>query len=266
MSRVPTPMTNSAVPKSGVGTPASPSRSGAPSSHGARPATPSTGGNGGKSAPPSSTGGGSKVSGGSGQSGGGAQGPTPMGGIPPIDQLQGRPIGRVLTKMGKVTRDQVVEALTFQKSKGGALGRILIDLGYIKETELNIALAAQKGYELVNLDGMMIAPEAIAAVPPQIATTNKVLPILFDKAAKKLTVVMASQENFRALDDLRQLMGYTVTAKIGDPDQIEKLINKHYNTAAESLGEVLGELANDESLKDLKGRGESIDLDSLKDA
>jgi type IV pilus assembly protein PilB len=186
--------------------------------------------------------------------------------MPPIDQLQGRPIGRVLVKMGKVNRDQVQEALGFQKSKGGALGRILIDLGYVKETDLNIALAAQKGYELVNLDGMNIAADAIAAVPPQIATTNKVLPIAFDKAGKKLTVVMASQENFRALDDLRQLMGYTVTAKIGDPDQIEKLINKHYNTAAESLGEVLGELNSDDSLKDLKNRGESIDLDTLKDA
>jgi type IV pilus assembly protein PilB len=168
--------------------------------------------------------------------------------------------------MGKVNRDQVVEALDFQKRKGGALGRILIDLGYVKESDLNIALAAQKGYELVNLDGVNIPKEAIDAVPPQIATTNKVLPIAFDKSGKKLTVVMATQENFRALDDLRQLMGYTVTAKIGDPEQIEKLINKHYNTAAESLGEVLGELANDDQLKDLKGRGESIDLDSLKDA
>src|SRR5438034_7466986 len=266
MSRVPTPMTNSAVPKSGVGTPASPSRTGAPSSHGVRSATPSSGGNGGKSAPPSSTGGGSKVGGGAGQSGGGARGPTPMGGIPPIDQLQGRPIGRVLTKMGKVTRDQVVEALTFQKSKGGALGRILIDLGYIKDTDLNIALAAQQGYELVNLDGVMIQPIAINAVPAQIATTNKVLPIDFDPTTKKLTVVMASQENFRALDDLRQLMGYNVSAKIGDPDQIDRLIQKHYNTAAEGISDVLKDLANDETLKDLKNRGESIDLETIKDA
>src|SRR3954469_15128764 len=82
-------------------------------------------------------------------------------GMPPIDQLQGRPIGRVLTKMGKVNREQVVEALDFQKRKGGALGRILIDLGYIKEADLNIALAAQKGYELVNLDGVNISKEAI---------------------------------------------------------------------------------------------------------
>jgi type IV pilus assembly protein PilB len=219
---------------------------------------PKPAGNGASTKPPASTGGvnGVATSGGDGSS----------SGMPPIEQLKDRPIGRVLTKMGKVVREQVVEALDFQKRKGGALGRILIDLGYVKETDLNIALAAQKGYELANLEGVNIAPEAIAAVPAQIATTNKVLPIAFDKASKKLTVVMASQENFRALDDLRQLMGYTVVAKIGDPDQIEKLINKHYNTAAESLGEVLGELSADEALKDLKGRGESIDLDSLKEA
>ena len=198
--------------------------------------------------------------------GGGAAAPSGSG-MPPIDQLQGRPIGRVLTKMGKVTREQVVEALTFQKSKGGALGRILIDLGYIKEVDLNTALAAQRGYELVNLDGVTIPADAISAVPAQIATTNKVLPVNFDKASKKLTVVMASHENFRALDDLRSLMGYNVTAKIGDPDQIERLIAKHYNTAAESIGEILGELQNDETLNQLgKKGGESIDLNSLKEA
>ncbi|HEX3356117.1 MAG TPA: ATPase, T2SS/T4P/T4SS family [Tepidisphaeraceae bacterium] len=260
MSRLPTG--NPATPKAGVTAPKSPSSHSATA--GSRPATPAASGNGSKSNPPSSTGGGSKV--GSGSSTPSGPAPTGPGGMPPIDQLQGRPIGRVLTKMGKVTREQVVEALTFQKSKGGALGRILIDLGYIKETDLNIALAAQKGYELVNLDGVTIPPIAINAVPAQIATTNKVLPIEFDPTTKKLTVVMATQENFRALDDLRQLMGYNVSAKIGDPDQIERLIQKHYNTAAEGISDVLKDLASDETLKDLKNRGESIDLETIKDA
>src|SRR5580658_5033849 len=94
------------------------------------------------------------------------------GGMPPIDQLQGRHVGRVLTKMGKVTRDQVLEALSFQKQKGGLLGRILVDLGYVAETDLNIALAAQRGFELVKLDGIEITPQAISAVPSQLATTN----------------------------------------------------------------------------------------------
>jgi type IV pilus assembly protein PilB len=186
--------------------------------------------------------------------------------MPPIDQLQGRPIGRILTKMGKINRDQLVEALNFQKSKGGTLGRILVDMGIIKEGDLNIALAAQRGYEGVNLDGIKIAKDVIEAVPSQIATTNKVLPLEFDKASKKLVVAMASHENYRALDDLQSLMGYKVTAKIGDPDLIDKLIAKYYTAAAEGISDILGELSSDDTLKDLKNRGESIDLETLKDA
>jgi len=214
------------------------------------------------------------VAGGSGSGGNGqpnrmagmSSASTPGGPLDVERDLKGRKIGRILTKQGKVTREQVNEALEFQKSKGGAIGRILMDLGYIKETELNIALAAQKGYELFNLDGINIPPAAIAAVPSQIAATNKILPISFDPATKKLTIVMASQENFQAIDTLQSMMGYKVTAKIGDPDQIEKLLQKHYQATVDSLGDILGELNNDDTLKDLKGRGESIDLDSLKDA
>ncbi|MGE5612587.1 MAG: type II secretion system ATPase GspE [Bacillota bacterium] len=201
-----------------------------------------------------------------GGNGASATSPAAPGGMPPIDQLQGRQIGRVLLKMSKITRDQLVEALTFQKSKGGALGRILIDLGYIKENDLNVALAAQRGYELVDLSSIKIPDEAIKAVPPQIATANKVLPIAFDAASKKITVVMASHENFRAVDDLRSLMGYTVVAKIADAEQIDKLISKHYSGNAEGISDILGELSSDDSLKDLKNRGESIDLETLKDA
>jgi len=201
--------------------------------------------------------------------GAGTAAPAMPAGMPPIDQLKDRPIGRVLTKMGKITRDQLVEALTFQKSKGGALGRILIDLGYITEKDLNIALAAQRGYETVNLEGIKISEQAIAAVSPSFAQTNKVLPLEYreEGGVKRLTVAMASHENFRALDDLTQLMGYKVTVKIAsDPEQLDKLIGKYYATAAEGISEILGELNNDDALKGLKNRGENIDLESLKEA
>jgi type IV pilus assembly protein PilB len=211
-------------------------------------------------APPSKPPGGAKVA-----NGGGDGAPKP-GGIPPVDQLQGRPIGRVLTKMGRVTRDQVVEALDFQKKKGGQLGRILVDLGYVTESDLNIGLAAQRGFELVSLDGLEIAPAVIAAVPAQIATTNKVLPIEYDPATKKLVVAMASHDNFRALDDLRSLMGYTVVAKIADGDMIDKLLGKYYQAAGEEISSILSNIQSDESLKGLKDRGASIDIADLAQA
>jgi len=171
--------------------------------------------------------------------------------------------------MGKVTREQVVEALGWQKDKGGAIGRILIELGYCKESDVNAGLAAQRGYEMVNLDSLTIGPEVLAKVPAQIATTNKVLPLAYEQTGNRLTVAIASHENFRALDDLRSLMGFTVSAKIADKDQLDRHISKYYQAAAESIGEILGELAADESLAELKkgGKaGESIDIDSLEEA
>ncbi|HET6248154.1 MAG TPA: ATPase, T2SS/T4P/T4SS family [Tepidisphaeraceae bacterium] len=188
------------------------------------------------------------------------------GAAPGIEELKGRQIGRVLTKMGKVTREQVVEALDFQKKKSGALGRILVDLGYIKPEDLNAALAAQRGYQLVSLEGRNITPEMIKAVPPQIATTQKVLPIEFDPATKKLVVAMATHENFVALDDLRQQFGYNVTAVLADPDLLDKLISKHYTAAADNLSDLLSELNSDETLKGLANRGESIDIATMTEA
>jgi type IV pilus assembly protein PilB len=281
-ARAPSMPTSSGA-SAGARAPSMPAPSGA--STGARaPSMPSSGGSGGARPPAAPAGMGGANGGGRGpvpvspvpgaaRPPAGAASPAPAtpplapGQMPPIDQLQGRPIGRVLTKMGKITRDQVVEALDIQRRQKGVLGSILVGLGYIKESDLNIALAAQKGYELVNLEGRNIDPKTIAAVPAQIATTNKVLPLEFDPVTKKLTVAMASHENFRALDDLRSLMGYSVKAVMADEDAIERLIGKHYKAAAEDLGQILGEMQNDEALADLKGRkGESIDLDSIKEA
>jgi len=62
-----------------------------------------------------------------------------------MNDLRGRPIGRVLTKMGKVTREQVVESLVQQKSRGGLLGDIMVARGYVIAEDVSHALAAQRG-------------------------------------------------------------------------------------------------------------------------
>lgn len=66
-------------------------------------------------------------------------------GMPPLDQLQARPIGRVLTKMGRVTREQVIEALKYQREHGGLLGNVMVKLGFIQTADIVAALAGQRG-------------------------------------------------------------------------------------------------------------------------
>ncbi len=45
-------------------------------------------------------------------------------------ELKGRKLGRVLTKLGKVTREQVHEALEIQKNRKVRVGELLVELGY----------------------------------------------------------------------------------------------------------------------------------------
>ena len=72
----------------------------------------------------------------------------------PIDpkELKGRRLGRVLTKLKKITRDQVHEALQLQKTRKQPLGELLVSLGYIDETDVMEARAGQAGMRMVNLD------------------------------------------------------------------------------------------------------------------
>ena len=234
-SPVPGRVPVTAIPVTRIPTPGS-KPAGMPATRpaGGGPAVPPGGGVGGASAggmPP-----GGRIPPGPGPSSPAAPAaPSMPAGMPPIAELKGRPLGRILQKMGRVTREQYTEALNFQKQKGGALGRLLIDLGYIKEGDLNVALAAQQGFEVISLEGINIdagdhrrrsrAARHNEQGPPDRRSTRR---------PKPLTVAMASHENFRALDDLRSLMQYQVTAKIAsDPDLLEKLIAKHYQAAAE---------------------------------
>lgn len=72
------------------------------------------------------------------------------------EDLQGRPIGRVLTKMGKIAREHVVEALNAQRARGGKVGEILVDMGRVNETDVQIALAFQQG-QIPQIDPQLVS-------------------------------------------------------------------------------------------------------------
>jgi len=182
-----------------------------------------------------------------------------------VEELRGRRLGQVLVKMGQTTREKVHEALEIQREKGGPLGQILLDLGYIDQTALSFALAFQAGMEYVDLEATDIPEEVIRQIPAQMANAYKVVPLEYDETDNHLVVALGSADNFRAVDDLRTLMGFRVTAKIADPDQLERALQKYYDVEPESIGELLNELAGDSRFAGMESRGESIDLDTIKE-
>ncbi|MHB1158136.1 MAG: GspE/PulE family protein [Phycisphaerales bacterium] len=182
---------------------------------------------------------------------------------PGPDELRGRRLGRVLAKMGKVTRDQVHEALDLQQQQRRPIGQLLIELGYITTDDLNKALAAQAGMEVVDLERMEITEEVVHIIPAETAQAYNCVPVQYDKATNSLTIAVKSADNFRAVDDLRLLMGFNVKAVVADAKQVDMFIARFYGSDDESIASLLGELAGDQQLLELGERGESIDLDSL---
>ncbi len=188
--------------------------------------------------------------------------------LPPVEQLRGRPIGRILMKMGLLSRDKVHECLEIQKKRGGGirLGQILMELGLVDEPRLQIALAAQRGIEYIGIDGLDIPADVIEKVPAQMAKTFHILPIAHNKDKKELTVVLDNVDNFRATDDLRTLMGFAIVAKMTDRGSLEAAIGKYYETKQDdNITELIDEIQSDSFLQEFEGRSASIDLDELKE-
>jgi type IV pilus assembly protein PilB len=186
--------------------------------------------------------------------------------MPAISQLKGRPLGRILIKMGKVTRAQVSEALDLQKKKRGPLGQLLIELGYVDEQDVHLALAAQVGMESITLANIDIDQNVIDMVPSQMAHSYQIVPTDYDRESNTLGVALASPDNFHATDDLKTLMGFAVVARITTQEDMTEALNRFYpEEQADTINELIAEIGEDSDLAKFEGRGESIDLDDLKE-
>lgn len=186
--------------------------------------------------------------------------------IPPVEQLKGRQLGRVLIKMRRVNRAQVTEALEIQRKKRGPIGQILVELGYITEEDLHLSLAAQVGMKPVDLSRIDVEPEAIALISAQMAHTYKVVPVEFNAGTNTVTIAISSPDNFQATDDLKTLLGMNVVAQISNREHIESALNRYYpEDKIESIAGLIEELSTDDRFRGLEGRGTSIDLDDLRE-
>jgi type IV pilus assembly protein PilB len=173
--------------------------------------------------------------------------------------------------MGKITREQVHEAIaarTVDPAKGRRkLGDLLVEMGLITAEDLSAALAGQRGFRFVPLSDKVIPPETLRALTPEAATVMRVVPLEIDPTAKTITVAIGSAGNFQAIDNLRMNMfpGYAVTVVISPVADIDALIKKEYTRKSESA-ELFSEVDRSEAVKNLQGRGDSVDVASLVDA
>lgn len=166
-------------------------------------------------------------------------------------------LGDLLKEMELVTEEEIKQALKFQKKKGGALGKILVDLGFVSEEDIGFALAAQMGMEVVDLDEIDISDSIIDMVSVDFVETYQVIPYAYEDDT--LYVALADPMNINVLDDLHFIVNCRVQGAVCNKDQVLRAIAKYYGGAeGESIEGILGEM------QDL-GEGGLEDVELIED-
>lgn len=172
-----------------------------------------------------------------------------------------RLFGQLLKDKGFVTEEQILEALTIQKQKGGLLGDILVSLRYLKQEQIMQTLSEHLGLEIVTIENTEIPTEVINLVPHAIAHLYRIIPVGIND--NTLTVVQEDPLNFETVDDLRLILKYSIKPALCNKSAVIRALEKYYPKKHESVEQLLSEFKNDTSCaKTIKG--EYIDIEELK--
>lgn len=118
-------------------------------------------------------------------------------------QLRHRPlpIGEALLALGKISHEQLSQALLRQtQTQGTPLGQVLLDMGLLATDDLKLSLLTKMGYPFVDLRGFPVELSALGKIPASMALRLKVLPLMEWKSC--LVVAMADPLQFRVLDEI----------------------------------------------------------------
>ncbi|WP_427339164.1 type II secretion system ATPase GspE [Caloranaerobacter sp. DY30410] len=135
-------------------------------------------------------------------------------------------LGELLISAGKITEEQLKNALEEQKKTGKKLGELLVEKGYIKEGEIIEVLEYQLGIPHMDLDKYFIDPEVPKIIPEKLARRHTLIPI--KKDGNKLIVAMADPLNIFAIDDIKIATGLDVEPVISTRKDILNSIEQYY--------------------------------------
>ena len=162
----------------------------------------------------------------------------------PISQL---PLGQTLLARGVISPDQLNIALVEQRKSKTALGKILVRLGFVTEATIRDTLSESLGQVAIDLSNTIIDHNALALVPKDIARRYQVLPVDYDKQARKLLLAVADPSNVVALDQIRALIKDDVRIEqvLARESDISIGIEQHYGFEL-SIDGILNEIETGE--------------------
>jgi len=136
-------------------------------------------------------------------------------------------LGELLLYGGKISHEQLKEALEDQKTTKMKLGEIIVGKGWLNLEEIVETLELQLGFPKVDLSRYEINTNVVTLIPESIV--KKYILIAIDEKDNKLVVAMANPLDFIAIDDIKLYTKMDVIPCLANSTELERVIEKYYS-------------------------------------
>ncbi len=154
-------------------------------------------------------------------------------------------VGDLLVEKGFITESELMQALAEQKRTGKKVGRVLIDLQFISEEKLLSCLSDYFHYPYIDLNRYRIEPSIVKILPETYARRYRC--IVLAEQSNGLLIGMSDPTDLMVIDDLqRHLKRPVLPAFISEDDLLSTLdsIYRRQDEIASIAGELEGELSD----------------------
>lgn len=152
---------------------------------------------------------------------------------------------QTLVESMSISREDLDDAIEFQKSKGIPLDKALIEKGLIKEEDLMAHLVKELHIPFINLKKYKIDPALKDIIPEKNARQYGIIPI--SQMTNTITVAIADPLNIFAIDDLKNLTGKEVDVVMSTDSDILNAIENYYGA---KLSSSVQDVSKDISVED----------------
>jgi hypothetical protein len=169
--------------------------------------------------------------------------PTPAEPTPAmtVADMRDVPLGTLVFRAGLLPEERLEEALQEGMKTGKRLGEILLERGWVSETDLGRLLAGQKGLPFVELDPAGIDPTAPPLLHAEKARLHGALPIGFEAGVP--VVAVADPSNDLVVENVRRALACEPVLVVAGRDALHRAISHVYGveTPVQAPAEVVAE-------------------------
>jgi type IV pilus assembly protein PilB len=146
-----------------------------------------------------------------------------------------------------VQQSQLDEALEIQRAHGGSLQQILVQRGFVNETDLLAAVSEGLGIPTITLSRLKLDPGLKGLISREMAVQYQLIPVAC--IGRTLTVAMADPLNIFALDMIAATTGLTINPLMASPKDLQDAIDQYYGSGVEETLQEMVRQAETESLQ-----------------